>query len=309
MSKMRILVLGAEGFVGRRLTAAIGASDWASNVIEGTRCDERDRSQVAAALARSDGVVNAAHGGPAAIRAAAVLLYDLAAALQIPPRIVHLSSMTVYGSAVGDVDETAELCADLGEYSAAQLAAELRAATYANCVVLRPGCEYGATCPEWSERIARLLFARRLGDLGAAGDGYCNLVYLDDLVDAVFAALRVPAIQGQSFNLAMPNPPTWNEYFTQFARALGAVPLRRIGRRRLQIETTLLAPPLRIAEILARTAHLPIRVPPVLSPSLRRLCGQEIRLNSRKAGTLLGVRWMDLTEGLARTAQSLVPIR
>jgi nucleoside-diphosphate-sugar epimerase len=213
--------------------------------------------------------------------------------------------MTVYGSAVGDIDENAELRADLGDYAAAQLAAERRATSYPNCVVLRPGCEYGAACPDWSGRIARLLIAHRLGDLGAAGDGYCNLLYLDDLTAAILAALRMPGIQGQAFNLAMPNPPTWNEYFTLFARALGAVPLRRIGERRLQIETKVFAPALRIAEIFARRLHLQGRTPAVLSPSLRRLCEQEIRLDSRKAEALLGLRWTSLADGLARTAQSL----
>ena len=305
MNSLRVLVLGARGFVGRRVTAAVTAADWASNVVEVGQCDERNHEHVAAALAASDAVVNAAHGSPAAIRAAADMLYDRAARLETRPRIVHLSSMTVYGPAVGDIDENAELRADLGDYAAAQLAAERRAAAYPNCVILRPGCEYGATCPEWSGRIARLLIARRLGDLGAAGDGYCNLVYLDDLTGAILAALRTPGIPGQAFNLAMPNPPTWNEYFTLFARALGAVPLRRIGRRRLQIETTVFAPALRIAEILARMVHLQGRTPAVLSPSLRRLCEQEIRLDSRKAERLLGVGWISLADGLARTAEAL----
>jgi 2-alkyl-3-oxoalkanoate reductase len=212
--------------------------------------------------------------------------------------------MTVYGSAVGEVDESAELRADLGDYAAAQLAAERRAAAYPNCVVLRPGCEYGPSCPDWSGRIARLLIARRLGDLGAAGDGYCNLIYLDDLTSAILTALRLPGIQGQAFNLAMPQPPTWNEYFTLFAKALGAVPLRRIGRRRLQLETKVLAPPLRVAEILARRLRLPGRTPAVLSPSLRRTCEQEIRLDSSNARNLLGLRCVSLAQGLEFTAQS-----
>jgi nucleoside-diphosphate-sugar epimerase len=232
-------------------------------------------------------------------------LYDLASRLAAPPRIVHLSSMTVYGSAVGEVDESAELRADLGDYAAAQLAAERRAAAYPNSVVLRPGCEYGPACPEWSVRIARLLISRRLGDLGAAGDGYCNLIYLDDLTGAILTALRLPEIRGQAFNLAMPQPPSWNEYFTLFAKALGAVPLRRIGRRQLQLESTALAAPLRVAEILARRLRLPVRTPAVLSPSLRRACQQEIRLDSSKAQNLLGLRCISLAQGLAVTAQAL----
>jgi len=305
VSTFRVLVLGANHFVGRRLSAAIRVTDWASCFGDDLKFDESNPASLGQALAACDAVVNAAHGSPAAIGTAAKTLYDLASRLAAPPRIIHLSSMTVYGAAVGEVEESAELRADLGRYAAAQLAAERRAAAYPNCVVLRPGCEYGPSCPDWSGRIARLLMARRLGDLGAAGDGYCNLIYLDDLTGAILTALRLPGIQGQAFNLAMPQPPTWNEYFTLFAKALGAVPLRRIGRRRLLLETKVLAPPLRVAEILVRRLRLPVRTPAVLSPSLRRTCGQEIRLDSSKAQNLLGLRCVSLAQGLEFTAQSL----
>jgi nucleoside-diphosphate-sugar epimerase len=304
VSTLRVLVLGANHFVGRRLSAAFRATDWASCFGDDPGFDERNPASLGQALTACDAVVNAAHGSPARIGAGAKTLYDLAARLATRPRIVHLSSMTVYGSAVGNVAESAELRADLGDYAAAQLAAERCAAAYPNCVVLRPGCEYGPSCPDWSGRIARLLIARRLGDLGAAGDGYCNLIYLDDLTGAILTALRLPGIQGQAFNLAMPQPPTWNEYFTVFAKALGAVPLRRIGRRRLQLETKVLAPPLRVAEILVQRLRLPGRTPAVLSPSLRRTCEQEIRLDSSKAQNLLGLRCISLAQGLAFTAQS-----
>jgi nucleoside-diphosphate-sugar epimerase len=305
MSTFRVLVLGARHFVGRRVSAAIRVSDWASCLGDEPGFDERNPASLSQALSACDVVVNAPYGNPAAIGAAAKNLYDLASGLASRPRIVHLSSMTVYGAAVGEVDESSELRADLGGYAAAQLAAERRAAAYPNSVVLRPGCEYGPTCPDWSERIARLLIARRLGDLGAAGDGYCNLIYLDDLTGAILTSLRLPEIQGQAFNLAMPQAPTWNEYFTLFAKALRAVPLRRIGHRRLQLESKVLAPPLRIAEILSRRLGLPGRTPPVLSPSLRRTLQQEIRLNSSKAQNQLGLRCVSLAQGLTLTAQSL----
>jgi 2-alkyl-3-oxoalkanoate reductase len=304
VSGLRVLVLGARQFIGERVCAALRATDWATCSSADPDLDERQPQSLRNALGNCDAVVNAVQGSPAQISAAADILYKLASPLPVRPRIVHLSSMTVYGSAVGDVDENTPLRADLGRYSEAQLEAERRAAAYPNSIVLRPGCEYGPACPDWSVRIARLLLARRLGDLGAGGDGYCNLIYLDDLTGAILTALRQPGIAGQAFNLAMPEPPTWNEYFTLFARALKAVPLRRIGHRRLQLETQLLAPPLRIAEILARRLHLAERTPAVLSPSLRRSCEQEIRLNSSKAQRALGMRCMALQSGLALAAQS-----
>ena len=302
MNGLRVVIVGADGFLGRRVQQELQAADWATPSVG----DVRNRQQLAAALAGSDAVVNAASGAPGRVRAAADALYSLAEDLPSRPRIVHLSSMTVYGSLEGDVDETAELRADLGEYSQAHLQAERRAARCANSVVLRPGCEYGPRCPDWSERIARLLAARRIGDLGAAGDGYCNLIYVDDLAGAILRALRAPGIEQQAFNLAMPAPPTWNEYFAAFAQALGAVPLVRISKRRLELETKLLAPPLRVAQIAARAARLPGSLTPaVFSPSLARSCRQEIRLDSRKAQRLLGANFTALPVGLARAAASI----
>jgi nucleoside-diphosphate-sugar epimerase len=295
VSKLKVLVIGADGFVGAAVMKALESTDWAIAAAG----DARNLQQ----LAGSDAIVNAVSNAPAKIRESADTLYPNAERAATRPRIVHLSSMTVYGSVADEVDETRPLCADLGEYASAHLQAESRAAAYGNSVILRPGCEYGPHCREWSERIARLLQARRIGDLGAAGDGYCNLIYIDDLVRAVMQSLRITGIERQAFNLAIPGPPTWNEYFALFSKALGAGPLARISRRRLRLETKLLAPPLRIAEIAARSMRLPAAcTPAVFSPSLARSCTQEIRLNSRKAEQLLGMSWTDLSAGLARTA-------
>ncbi|MES2186488.1 MAG: NAD(P)-dependent oxidoreductase, partial [Pseudomonadota bacterium] len=172
-------------------------------------------------------------------------------------------------------------------------------------VVLRPGCIYGGGSPQWSTRIARLLRERRIGDLGADGDGICNAVHVVDVARAVAAALTTPGIAGEVFNLAMAPPPTWNGYFLAYAKALGAVPLQRIGARRLKIETKLLAPVLKIAEIVGKKAGLGAdRFPPPIPPSLLRLWRQEIRLEAGKAQRVLGVTWMGLEEGLSSAARS-----
>jgi nucleoside-diphosphate-sugar epimerase len=214
--------------------------------------------------------------------------------------------MTVYGSYTGEAPESTPLRTDAGPYGAAHVAAESLASGHGNTVILRPGCEYGPFCPQWSERIARLLWARRLGDLGAGGDGTCNLVYADDLIAAIVESLRMPGLQGQSFNLAMSSPPTWNEYLSCFARALGAVPVARIGARRLRIESRLLAPPFKIGEILGRRVPaFRAAIPPPITPSLLNLCAQDITLDSRKAVTALGMAWMPLAQGLKQTARSL----
>lgn len=313
----RVLVLGAGGFIGRRVVAALTAEPWATPVaalhrapvaqgqVEVVQLDAADPVALQWALRDIDAVVNCVAGSARTIRATARALFAEAAQAPTRPRVVHLSTMAVYGAAVGRVDEATALAGD-GAYAVAKIEAERCAAGWDDVVTLRPGCVYGPGSVQWSERIARLLRARRVGDLGAAGDGACNLVYVDDVVAAILAALRRPRLSGQVFNLGSPQPPTWNEYFLGFGRALGAVPIRRIPARRLALETRLWAPPLRVAEIAARMARFgTARIPPPIPPSLLRLWGQDLRLDVRKAEDLLGLTWTPVDAGLRATAAQM----
>lgn len=315
---LRVLVLGATGFIGRRVVAALAEAPWAvpvaaghgsappAGLFETTRLDAADAPALVRALMGADAVVNCIAGSAATIVATSRALFGAVSRVPEPPRVVHLSSMAVYGLAVGTVDEAAPLRGDGGAYAVAKVEAECLAASCSNVVTLRPGCVYGPGSVQWSERIARWLTARRVGDLGAAGDGTCNLVYVNDVVAAILAALRLPRVAGQAFNLGSPAPPTWNEYFLQFARALGAVPVSRISRRWLAFETKVWAPPLKLGELAVRLARLRgVRVPPPIPPSLLRSWGQEIRLDVRKAQQVLGVAWTPAETGLHLTAQHL----
>ncbi len=75
--------------------------------------------------------------------------------------------MAVYGGVTGAVSESAPL---LGQtpYAQAKVAAEAAAARYPRSVIFRPGIVYGPGSRQWTERIARWLRARRVGDLGTA---------------------------------------------------------------------------------------------------------------------------------------------
>jgi nucleoside-diphosphate-sugar epimerase len=299
-NKMRVLVLGATGYVGRHLAQALAATDWAEPIAASRRgavaLDATDTTALIPALQRADAVVNAMAGSPRDMIANAQALR--AALAGKPMRLVHFSSMAAYGNVEGAIDEGQPLLGDLGPYSAAKAQTENILRDCAEAVMLRPGCVYGDGSPQWSARIARLLRAHRIGDLGAAGDGCSNLVHVNDVAQAVLAALQQPQAVGQAYNLAMAQAPTWNEYFIAYARALGATPVSRIGARQLKLETKALAPALKIAEIAGRKIGLAWRLPPPLPPSLLRLWQQDIRLSSDKARRDLGLRWTPWLDAL-----------
>lgn len=289
---MKILITGADNFIGSAVFKALSQVTGAVPVA----CSSLSLAQP---LPECDAVVHCWGSKPQDIMESARALFESASQRQSPPLIVLLSSMTVYGAADGLVDEDTPLHADIGAYGAARIEAEQLAQRYPRSIILRPGVEYGPGAKAWGERVERWLSARRIGDLGALGDGYCNLVHVDDLAQAVVLALQTPAALGLAFNLAMNNPPRWNEYFIGLGLSLGAVPVRRVTRRRLSLEMRLLAPPLKILElVLGRLTGGRWLPPPAIPPSFRSVAMQEIVLDNGRAKRVLGwqPRALDFTQ-------------
>ena len=317
-SRQRILVLGASGFIGRRIVNMLSLSDWAVPIaasrsaapqpagsVETLRLDATQPAAIRDALQGVAGVVNCIAGDSESIIGSAKALFTAVSSLTLRPRIVHLSTMMVYGTTVGTVDESAALKGDWDDYSAAKTEVEHLARACKSVVQLRPGIVYGPDSPIWSGQVGRWLRQRRLGDLGEAGGGYCNLVHVDDVVEVVQRALRAPGIEGEVFNLSLPRPPTWNDYFRQYATALGTTVVP-ISRRRLMLEQYLLAPPLKIAELASRRLPFRWRPPAPIRPWFVRLCGQALQMDVRKAERVLGMSWIPLDQGLRESAAWLL---
>lgn len=291
---MRVLVLGGGGFVGGRIVTGLQASARADPVVAGRQAfDALDPAALGRALDGVDAIVNCITGGAPTIRRNAQALAQAAGGR----RVVHLSSMAVYGSATGVVSESAPLHGDIGAYGAAKIAAE-RALAPCDAVILRPGCVAGPGGRLWTARVAQLLAAGRIGDLGPAGMGWSNLIDVDDLARAVEAALFLPA--PGVFNLALPYGPRWNDYFAWFARDLD-VPLRTVAPWRLAVEAYGLAVPLKMAE----KARIPL--PPPLARSQLRLWAQDLRMDVGAAQAALGLDWTPLGQTLARSAAWVRP--
>jgi nucleoside-diphosphate-sugar epimerase len=314
--KATVLVLGAGGFIGRRIMAALAASGWARPLaasrniaradfepgVERVALDATDPALLAPVLSGVEAVVSCMTGSARDIVASGTALLGTAARLPRPPRVVYLSSMAAYGTARGPVDESAPLHGDLGDYSAAKAAVDREAAQHPFTVRLRPGIVYGPRSEWWSDRIARLLVTHRLGDLGVAGQGTCNLVHVDDVAQAAVRAITSERAGGEAFNLGSTHPPTWNEYFAAYSQALGFSPVRQISRARLCAELYLAGPLLKLLEKAMPRSSV-VAAHPAIRPWLTGLCRHEIRLKVDKARDLLGMQWTPLSQGLTETAR------
>lgn len=327
----RVLVLGGNGFIGRRVVASIARSGRAKAVagirrvhalpaaspdrdFDVVSVDAAEPTSLRHALRGIDRVVNCLGGSPRAMAESFRLLCE-AARLEGVASIVHLSSMAVYGGREGLVDETASLDGSLGAYAMAKIACEIHAETLAanggpGIVILRPSCVFGPGSRQWTLRIGDLLRSRRIGDLGLRGDGACNLAFIDDVAAAVLAALERPAAGRHTFNVSSPEIPSWNEFFVEFGCAIGAAPLERISDRWLDVETRALAPVLKLSERAAGWLRLgDAALPPAIPPSLATLWRQDIRLDHRAADTALGFPRTPLDEGIAAAARWFVEVR
>jgi nucleoside-diphosphate-sugar epimerase len=289
-----VLVLGASGFIGSRLADSLAAGSVFRPIAASRRpkpggiaLDATDPAAIRKAISGVSRVVNCIAGSNEAMVRSTQALCD-AARTQPPGRIVHLSSMAVYGSANGAVRESHDAIAPVSGYGQAKIACEEIIRKYVrdggDAVILRPTCVFGPGSTQWTTRLARLLQARRIGDLGSAGDGRCNLAYIDDVVTAIINALDMRGIAGQTFNLSSPADQTWNEFLVRFARALGATPVKRIAPRMLRLETRLLAP---VRKIAGKFLHSPATE--AITPSLAALWAQDIRIDSTAAATALNM--------------------
>ncbi|HSZ88981.1 MAG TPA: NAD-dependent epimerase/dehydratase family protein [Acetobacteraceae bacterium] len=312
-----VLVIGGGEITDARLMGALAAHPDYTGIILG-RTISRDNgslrnhdatktADIATALAGVDMVVNCIAGNPRTILATTKALCD-AARRNPPRRIVHLSSMTVYGGAEGLVDEQTRPEPPLNTYARARIECEDLVRKYVadggDAVIVRPSCVFGPGSEPWASRIARLLSARRLGDLGSLGDGVCNLIHVDDLVGLMVAMLSASGVSGETFNASADWPrPTWNEFLIRFARAIGATPVERISARRMQAEVKLLAPLLRGAALAAGRVGAGRLVPDAMTPSFVRLLRQNITVSGAKLATRLDITHTPLDRAIDETAE------
>lgn len=290
-----VLVLGGTGFIGGRLVEVLaretgarvrvlarslsklaGVSRFDIEALEG---DVTDPAALARAMAGADVVINTTFGRGSLDDARRVNveavkhIVDQAARAGIS-RVVHVSTVSVYGVPPdGDLVESASHRAPRAHvYGRTKLEGEdagFAAARHAGVelIVLQPTVVYGPGAPSWTQNPLRMLKSGRVVLING-GDGLCNAVYVDDVVQALLRAAVAAKGAGERFLVSGPAPVTWREFYGAYEDMLGfrstvSLTLEELdGLRALndrkQRTTAQLASILRDPAVFRKLAHLPI---------------------------------------------------
>jgi nucleoside-diphosphate-sugar epimerase len=284
----RIAVLGAGGYLGQALVPALLAGgnqvrglgrrlppDWPAGTAF-QLCDATDARALLRAITDCDGAINAMAGPPWQMLRVATAIADCRAQ-GWAGRLVHISSLAVFGQAAGTFDEAATPVPAAGhDYAHAKLAAEKLLAGPATAI-LRPGCIYGDAAPVWVDRLCRLLLSRRLGWLWDEGAGHCQLMHVRDVARCAVSALAGGAQAAGVHHLTCHEDLTWNTYIQHLAQALGIAALPRISSLRLDIETYVHGP------VRAAASRLGFPDAGPITPAMRRLFHTQARVTATRA--------------------------
>jgi nucleoside-diphosphate-sugar epimerase len=319
----RVFVTGANGFVGRALTAryhGLGAevrgvdvaADPERGVVAG---DVTDPSGWRTELADCDVVIHTAAVVTNNVDRALAWHVNVigtqavleAAADAGVPRFVQVSTMGVTRFAQIETEAVARYLPDraLDErwplmpvdnpYADTKIAAEhaVLAAHAAGAIavtIVRPADVYGPGCRPWVlEPLAAI--ERGMFLLPANGKGLFTAIYVDDLVDGIVLAAGDAGI-GQIVHLGGEHPVTTSEYFAHLYRMLGRTDPPR-------------ALPTPVAVTIAEAARLGYRVTrrhTELGRGVMEMLAKTRSVSNAKAHELLG--WwpeVDLDEGMRRT--------
>ncbi len=239
-SDQPILVTGAGGFIGGRVVEVLhglrGTSvrasvrRWSSAVrigrlpVEIVLCDMTDPRQVRSAMEGIGAVVHCAYGDPHATVEGTRAVLQAALEARVD-RVVHLSTMEVYGEVEGDLLEDAPLRSTGWPYRDSKIEAELLCRRYVDrglpVSILRPTIVYGPFSRDWTVGFAERLVAGGTFPGRADCQGTCNLLYVDDLVAAIVLALDRNEAAGDAFNVNGEERLTWWQYLNDLSRAIG----------------------------------------------------------------------------------------
>jgi predicted dehydrogenase/nucleoside-diphosphate-sugar epimerase len=289
-----ILVVGASGFLGTRLveklSANIGlkvraavhrpsaAARLARLPVQLVQCDLLDPQQVDKAVEGCSIVINCASGpGDMTYKVSVGGTRNLlqAAVNHKVEKYIHLSSAAVHGFSHRKcvVNEESRFVLFGGAYERGKIESENVVSEYAKSlgtVIFRPTLIYGPYSSSWTVEIIKRI--RDHQPTIVQGGGLANLVYVDDVVEAIVCALENTNVNGETLILNNDEENArWADYVEMYAKPAEVMPvsspeynptLQRMKMNFLMLRDSLtsMADIARSPELLALLARIPLVV-------------------------------------------------
>jgi nucleoside-diphosphate-sugar epimerase len=350
----KVIVTGANGFIGRSLALRLSQmpgvevrclvrSKKSAKAIRGLKVDVRqvsfedgsDLQEVAS------GVTYVFHCAYDAMNQQSNLhMFDKlleACAVERVESLVLLSSFAAYqpftGLSVSEADPDGDRSI---EYVDVKLKLEKMALDVAGsgrlrASILQPSIVYGSHCGVWTRQPAEQLLSGQfiLPDISPS---ICNLVHVDDLVNAMLLAAREEQTSGQRYIVSGPEPVSWRDFYGAIASVLGAQPpilwsrekiveeRHRTSRRRENRFARLLsrAARFRLVALALRAARRLTLSRSGISSSRPIILPDQALMNMYECGAVASIEkakrefgyqpTVDLAEGIKRSTEYLVAI-
>lgn len=259
--KPRILITGASGFLGGRITELLHLADFGTptpTIRNWTRaarlarfpvdirlCDILQPDTINEAMQDVDVVVHCAKVDTReSIVGGTRRLLEACQRNQVR-RFVHISTAEVYGPDVkGTVTEenpTPKTGRDYGDFKieAEQVVTEF-ASQGLETAILRPSLIHGPFSNSWSINLVKRLQSGKWGRFDEHGEGIANLIFVDDLIQAIMLCAVHPNAAGQAFNVNGMEKVTWNQYFELLNEALQLPQLSNISASKSKWRTRMM---------------------------------------------------------------------
>jgi len=282
----KVLITGATGFLGGRLAERLSLSKPQTKVrglvhnsyaasrlarlpVEMVTGDITSFKEMRDAVRGCNVVIHCAYGGSSETVAGTECV--IRAALQNGvKKFIHISSVAVYGyspSAENIRNEKCDYKYTNDDYCDSKINSEKIAFHYCESenlplVVLRPANIFGPYSKPWTLGPISML-ARKCCVLVNGGFSPSNVVYVDNVVDAIKLAIEQEGAIGQALNISSDEVISWRALFTRYASMFDCPPpvlnlsLEEVGSERAKY----------FGELLKRMLFHPRQIPAIL-PSI-----------------------------------------